>query len=211
MSELTIMDVDPLAAPMHIWYLDHDPKVAAGMVPDPLLHRAAVEAAKILCCVWRRVAPESLSSEWVPPTPEVVPYTPPEELNALVTKLHGQRVYNAMDYECNKCAAYVAWASASRANYAWLFQYGWHLTHWYSVAMGLPHGAMPVLWVLEYPPELPDEPQTEAPTVVRTRRMVVEDGEEYVDAPESYRAYLLEYRSHMLRWAKREAPSWSPR
>jgi hypothetical protein len=209
-SDFTILDVDPLAPEIVIWYLDYDPQVAARCVPDALVGRALIQAAKVLSAVWATQAPEQVVSEWVPPTDQCAPYTPPEELRSLLTKLHGQRIYSPALHRPDVQAC-VRWAAASKANYDWLWRYGWHLAHVHSTCLGKPHGAMPVLWVLEWAPACLDAAAgaTEAPVLVRTRALVAEDGEEYVDSVASHREYLVKHRSRMLQWTGREVPSWS--
>jgi hypothetical protein len=215
MSELSILDIDPEGSPVHVWYVDHDPKVAAQQIPDALLWRAAIDAAKVLSTVWAHKAEgqDCYEAGFYPNTPECIPYTPPECLQTLVVKLYGQRIYYPLDIGGRhwQAAALVEWAGASRANYKWLVEHAFWIVQTHGTALGKPHGVFPALWALEWAPDALDSAtaQSEPPVVVRTRQTVVEGGEEYLDALASYRTYLLKHRAHALRWTKRPQPEWS--
>lgn len=202
----TSLDKYGKADPVNIFYLDHDPRLAAQAHCDTHVVKMILETAQLLSTAWHVAAADAVTSDWCPPSADIV--VPEGEVPWLHYQLAGQRIYRKT-HENHPCAV---WARNSAANYRWLHRLGMELLEEYTFRYGKQHASAPVMWTLELvPPSLPADAPLSEPPCAMPEDFIVVDGEGYVDAVASYRAYYVGAKKALLRWKRREPPHWISR
>lgn len=188
-------------SPLNVFYLDHDPRLAAQAHCDRHVVKMVLETAQILSTVWHLQALDSIGE--LPVFQTLDREVAANEVPGFVRTLAGQRIYRAT-HRAHPC---VLWAAESRANYDWLWRLGMHLAEEYTHRYKKRHGTESVLWTLEaVPPGLGEEPQSEPPLVMPESCWFVADGVSH--AVPSYRRAYAETKYALFSWRDREQPSW---
>lgn len=181
--------------PINVFYLDHDPSLAAQMHCDAHVRTGLVEAAQLLSS-----AHPECKSEWSPFIKDV---ELPRRVDPVAYTLAGQRVYPPLEHTEHACAE---WVRESLGNYDWLWRLGMYLLDEYELRYARKHPVRPVLWTLESQPSLPPLEQSEPPCAMPEACRVSNEG--FYDAVASYRNYYLTAKVHLLKWTKRKEPTW---
>lgn len=195
-------------SPVNIFYLDHDPAVAARYHCDKHVVKMVTETAQLLSTVWQVVQPELVTVEWnLDSAYEGNLVGPPsDELSVWHAHLGRQRIYKKTHVN-HPCAL---WAGANTGNYEWLWRLGVELAYEYQHRYKRQHATLSVLYTLECPPpKLPEGEQTQPPPVM-PEELTVSAGEEY-DTVASYRNLYVEAKQWLLAWTRRAPPEWLER
>jgi hypothetical protein len=184
-------------SPINVYYLDHDPVLAAQMHCDDHVGKGVVEAAQLLSAAHH--VHGHVSTEW---SPFVKDIELPRRSDPVAFMLSGQRVYppELLNHACTE------WARESSSNYDWLWRLGCALLDEYELRYKHKHPARPVLWTLESQPPLPLLDQTEPPCMMPEECKVAIDG--MYDAVASYRNYYVTAKGYLLQWTRRRPPAW---
>lgn len=189
--------------PVNIFYLDHDPALAAQAHCDTHVVKMILETGQLLSTAWHVASAEAVASDWYPPTSDIV--VPEGEVPWLHYQLAGQRIYRKT-HEHHPCAV---WVRKSAANYQWLHRLGMELLAEYTFRYGRQHFSAPVMWTLELvPPTLSTNSPLSEPPCAMPDEFIVTDDEGYVDAVASYRAYYVGAKQALLKWRHRGPPHW---
>lgn len=191
--------------PVNIFYLDHDPAAAARAHCDTHVVKMIVETAQILSTVWHLHQPQAVTVEWNldPDYHLKLAALDRDEQGVWCAHLGRQRIYKKT-HPGHPCCV---WAGESKENYDWLWQLGMELCDEYTYRYKKRHATLGVLRTLEgAPPKLADTPQTQPPPVMPEEFTVSK--EEYYDTVASYRRLYVEGKQRLLKWTKREPPSW---
>jgi len=202
MFEMTIEDLKEV----NVFYLDHNPMLAARAHCDRHVVKMIVETAQLLSTAWHVMAPECVSQDTTSTDP-AYPYIGPKEAKlapGLVFYLRNQRIYGKT-HEHHPSAE---WVRESTGNYDWLWRLGMFLLEEYTFRYGKRHATTAVLWTLEAPPPgVPSEAQSEPPLAMPEDYYVAdEDG--YADALASYRRYYRDGKRHLLTYTRRPPLDW---
>src|SRR5512133_2759183 len=113
-DHMSILGIEVNEAPVNVFYLDHDPAVAARYHVDRHVLKMIIETAQLLSTAWHVLAPEMVETDWrFIEDPDVLPEG---ELKSIWTTLAGQRIYR-LTHEHHPSAD---WARATGGNYRWL-------------------------------------------------------------------------------------------
>lgn len=194
---------------VNVFYLDHDPELAARAHCDRHVLKMVIETAQLLSAVWHTVAPDALEST-IGSTDPAFPLHPlTAQLEAKVPFGQVFFIGNQLIYaptHLNHPA--VEWARESRGCYDWLWRLGAALADEYTFRYRKLHATRHVLRTLERPPPgLPAGEHSEPPLVMPEEFFVTASG--YADAVDSYRKYYLEGKRHLLTYTRRAPPSWA--
>ena len=168
---------------MNIFYLDHDPELAARYHCDQHVPKMIVETAQILSNVHRRTG-----------------YSGPNHVE------HGTGPYK----HCRNAGPTLGpmvWVMESVANYRWAVKLGLALFEEYQRRFRKSqHKSRKVLaWLRDHEPSLPDI----GPTPVR---LAMDEGygssRDTCDPVAAYRAYYREWKREMKTWPRGETPPW---
>lgn len=196
---------------MSIFYLDHNPQLAAIMMCDTHVNKMIVESAQLLSTAWHHTLDEDDArvrlhvepARFIDSTAKR-PYIEENESPSSYFTLHGLRIYRPTR-RVHPCAE---WVSATRGNYEWLRRHALALCDEYEMRYSRKHRTLPVLWALEIvPPAVPDEPQTQPDPCMPDACMVLDETGEYYDSVASYRSYYAT-KSRIMRYTKRPPPDW---
>jgi hypothetical protein len=199
----------PSELELNIFYLDHDPRVAARAHCDRHVVKMILETAQLLSAAWHVLAPAAISTS-IGSTDPAFPLgawkraTDAGLRHGTSYYLGNQRIY-APTHLNHPCAV---WVRESVHHYDWLYRLGGHLLDEYMHRYKRRHATEPVLRTLEYGPSgLPAAPATEPPTAMPAE-YVVADATGDVDAVASYRAYYRGEKRPLLVYTRRGAPAW---
>jgi hypothetical protein len=183
--------------PVNIFYLDHDPVLAACMHCDAHVVKMILETAQLLSTAHHVLG--HVDQDWSLFVKDV-------ELPRLETFTYtivGQRVYGPTHVN-HPCAV---WVRESAGNYDWLWRLGMALLDEYKARYKRDHATRPVLWTLERKPSLPPGEQSEPPCAMPYECKVEVDG--MWDAVASYRNYYNRAKQHLLKWSPPATqPTW---
>lgn len=228
---MSLADQDVAAAlyreqPVVLYYLDHDPVLAAQYACDAHVRSGLLSAVTMLSTAWhepfnsaylpieerapyaklfqRRVPPPRYGADPQPVVNAPDPYFTEYQGNRPYWLLMGQRIGDTMFAPHLNCE----WARAAGGNYRWVHAWGVALADEYELRFEARSSCLPLLWTLEaVPPNLiEDEEGTEPTPVVEADCQVIVDG--YYDAPASYRTYYVNCKQALLQWTRRAAPPW---
>lgn len=181
---------------MNIFYVDHDPMLAAQQMVDKHVVKMILETAQLLSTAHRLLDGE----EYVGTSKtgrKVKRWCLPDERDTIL--------YSAT--HINHPSA--VWARQSKANYQWLFQHFIGLLDEYEYRYGKVHKCANVDFVgalSRFPTNLPDKMMT-APTPAMPEEYKVFVGGN-LDALASYRKYYANGKTHLHKYTKREMPAW---
>jgi hypothetical protein len=184
--------------PVNVYYLDHEPTLAAQMYCDVHLHVGLIDVVLLLSAAHHMHG--RVQTEWSPFVKDVELH---RRVDPLTYMLATQRIYppEHIDHPC------ALWVRESRDNYDWLWRLGAALADEYEFRYKLKHPARPVLWTLEVQPALPPLDQSEPPCAMPEECKVSTEG--LYDAVASYRNYYLTAKLHLLKWTRRRPPHWA--
>lgn len=192
---------------MNLFYLDHDPALAARMHCDKHVVKMILETAQLLSTAWHVAAPAAVTTDIGsrdPLNPDKFG-SPGIELGFGMTYyLSGnQRIYAATHPHHPS----AVWVRACVANYDWAWRLGMHLLDEYTHRYRKQHGCTHVLRALEFPPPIDaTTPQYEPPPAMPEECYVLEG--RFLDAVASYRNYYRMEKKRMLVYTKRRPPEW---
>lgn len=192
------------ASPANIFYLDHDPELAAQYHADRHVVKMIAQVAQFLSTVWFGAARALVETGTTWMEGQVEPAPEGQGPDYCYALLGQHRVYRPV-HATHPC---TAWAAASAANYNWLWRLGMALVAEHEYRYETKHVVRPVMWSLESaPPGLSELPQAEPPLVMPGELRVVDD-EGYWCAVRSYRNYYVQAKQPLLGWRRRGAPNW---
>lgn len=208
-----------------VYYLDHDPVLAAQAHYDVHVAPCAAMAAGLLSNAWHvahnpELRPLDAPAEpldrafgrCVPPARRGAPelwkggdsFHDSRTGDAPYYTLWGQRILGPLRTEDDP---HARWVSSGPENYLWVWQLGMSLCAEHAFRFGSRLPAEPVLWTLELlPPGLGEDPRSEPVPQVPRGELVEVDG--YYDAVASYRAYYLADRRALASYTNRRPPCW---
>ena len=165
---------------MNIFYLDHDPIVAAKQLPDKHIVKMPVEAVQMLVSVLQRH----------------------DVLHEVNTKKGTRHKGGYRHHPCTK------WAGDSRANFLWLWTWGIALCKEYTFRYEKHHFAeRQLLTILQYAHDIPEGDLSEAPQAMPEECKVEGD---VVLAYRNCINHKLRERPGVFTWKKtRTAPEWA--
>lgn len=195
---------------VNVFYLDHDPGVAARAHADKHVVKMLLETAQLLSSVWHVLAPHRLETDIGSTDPAFPRIDQKKEHEAqldrdsLKTFIDNQLIYQ-LSHRNHPSAE---WARETTGNYDWLWRLGAELSAEYTFRYGRTHASSVVIYTLEFtPPELPRGEQNEPPLAMPAEYFRY-DTDGNADAVPSYRAYYKEGKRHLLQYTKREPPDW---
>lgn len=208
MSELSFSELTEV----NVFYLDHDPSVAARSHCDRHVVKMILETAQLLSTAWHVLAPEAIETDTACTDP-AYPFPSLKNGDAAAARvltapfnyLGNQRIYGRT-HEHHPSAV---WVRESTGNYDWLWRLGAALLDEYGFRYRRAHASRHVLRTLErHPAALPLGAQTEPPTAMPDEYVAL-DAEGYADAVASYRAYYLGAKRPLLTYTRRPPPGWA--
>lgn len=196
---------------VNIFYLDHNPAIAAESHCDRHVVKMIVETAQLLSTAWHVLAADAVSQSIGSTDPAYIStYSRVKEKEArlapgLIFYLGNQRIYGCT-HEHHPSAK---WARETTGNYDWLWRMGMGLLFEYTHRYGKRHATTDVMRTLELPPpDAPDAPQSEPPLAM-AEEFYVADAAGYADAVASYRRYYRDGKRHLLTYTRRPPPAWA--
>lgn len=217
----TLYREDPVA----LYYLDHDPVVAARSLCDTHVRAGPNSVVQLLSSAWHQHNPwflaldgkhpyAGLFTRRVPPPLHGQRTLQPKSSDPFYVEYSGDRPFTMLmgqtigehGFEHHPNAE---WVRGSAGNYYWAHAYGVELCHEHRYRFGTLHPALPKLWTLEAPPpDLDcDSPQAEPTPEVPGDCLVLIDGQFY-DAIASYGQLYSRHKRAILNWTRRAAPPW---
>lgn len=212
--------------PIALYYLDHDPQLAARYALGAHLGAGQLAAVAALSNAWHRFNPHYLPMDAEAPygrlftrrTPVAQarhPVVQADPADAFYEERSGDATYWLLLGQAIGMPREVEhpnslWAQASAANYRWVHAYGVALAHEFQYRHGYCPGTLPQLWTLEaLPPDLLSctAPQT-APVPLVPPDCVRLEADGCYDTVESYRAYYRRHKQAIHNWQRRGAPPW---
>ena len=178
---------------MNIFYLDHNPEVAASMMCDKHVVKMIVETAQMLSTTHRYMMGVPLNSTHAVSGRSYKKYLIADiRMDQMLCKA------TMINHPCN------VWIRESSSHYDWLWVHGMGLIHEYTFRYGKTH-SMEKLYkeYLAFPPSnLRFKPFVEPPQAMPDVCKV------QGDAVKAYRQYYIQEKSRFAKWKKGNMPDW---
>ena len=182
---------------MNIFYLDHNPKVAAEMHCDKHVVKMLVEYAQILSTAHRMVDGEK--------------YIGKSKLGRKVTRYRlPDNLENIVYKACHFNHPSTVWARTSSQHYQWLFNLWCELAreyrHRYGNQKGKDHSSWTLLSdILKHTPKnLEDKGFEEPPQAMKKFPECMVKG----DSIKAYKNYYIVAKKEFAKWTNRNIPDW---
>ena len=194
---------------MQIFYLDHNPQLAAQYHCDKHVSKMAVESAQLLSCVFRNYYGEEGEYWFVNKQGKHVTKT-----NMLLPMFGETSGMHRNDrcpiyYRTHLNNPFWRWLSTDLINYKWLFQLGEELCTEYTYRYGKEHGSVNCYDFLSDNWEMMTDKLTHR--LLSPSQPILAMPEEYQqqDAVEAYRDFYAGEKYEFAKWEKgREEPIW---
>lgn len=192
--------------PVNVFYLDHDPKLAAQYHCDAHVNQMFRETCQLLSTAWHVLNDELV--EGSDRRDILFPYELATKIEpGSFWHLNGQKIY-ACSHPHHPTAK---WVRESTGNYDWLWRLGMSLVEEHKHRWGRLRPTAPIMWALERPPPaLPAGEQSQPPPMMPEECCIAAGPDEW-DSVLSYRNYYVTVKRPLLKWTHRDAPEWVSR